>query len=186
MTEHTFRTIPQLETDRLILKEISHSDAHGVYQLFTDERVVKTFGYRMGRSLPDAHDLIDHWRRIYEAGEGVRWGMYLKPSMKLIGNLGFKNVNDGTHVSVGYALLPYYWRNGLTSEALSAIIAYAFSAMNITKIEASVLTVNTSSILLLNKLGFTRTAYLKQNYFFDNAFHDVYVYTIDNKYITSI
>jgi len=174
-------TVPILETERLVLKEIGIGNGYDVYQLFTDERVVKTFGYRMEPTLEDARLTIAHWRKMLENNEGIRWGMYLKPSMALIGNLGFKNIeNNKTHVSIGYALLPYYWRRGLTHEALQAAIAYAFEQMGVRKIEATIFTNNVSSENLLKKLGFMLTAHKPNNYFFDNEFHDVYVYTLEN------
>lgn len=185
MHDRVFHTVPEIETRRLLLKEICHKDAHQLYQLFTDERVIKTFGYRMEPSIVDAHNLIDHWRKLHENGQGMRWGMYLKPFNKLIGNLGFKNVNGEAHVNIGYALMPYYWRRGFTYEAMVAIIDELFEHLNVRRIEATVLTNNTASINLLHKLGFNRIAYLKNNYFFDSAFHDVYVYTLDNEMDTS-
>jgi ribosomal-protein-alanine N-acetyltransferase len=176
-----YRTVPQLETRRLVLKEMGHNDAAAIHQLFTDERVVKTFGYRMGASLIDAHDLLNHWRKTYESGEGLRWGMYLKSSGKLVGNLGFKNLHSNSYVSIGYALMPYYWRTGLTSEALNAVIAEAFYHLHISRIEATVLTINTPSVELLKKLDFKLNAHLKNHYFFDDAFHDVFVYMVEKE-----
>ncbi len=174
-------TVPILETERLVLKEIEMPHTYDVYQLFTDERVVKTFGYRMEPTLEDARLTITHWRKMLENDEGVRWGMYLKPTMALIGNMGFKNIdNDQTQVSIGYALQPYHWRKGYTFEALQTLIHYAFAHMGIRKIEATIFTNNISSENLLKKLGFMLTAQKPNNYFFDNDFHDVYVYTLEN------
>ena len=63
-------------------------------------------------------------------------------------------------------------------EALICIINYAFAVMGLHSIEANVNPGNLASIRLLEKLGFVREAYFKENYYYQGQFLDSAIYTL--------
>jgi RimJ/RimL family protein N-acetyltransferase len=76
------------------------------------------------------------------------------PAM-LIGTGGFKG-HPGSlgAVEVGYAVLPQFRRHGYATEGVGALISWAFSHIEVRRINAEVLSSNQASIRVLQKLGF--------------------------------
>jgi ribosomal-protein-alanine N-acetyltransferase len=64
--------------------------------------------------------------------------------------------------SIGYELARPFWRQGIMSEALTAILALGFGEMGLNRIDAVVLPDNLASIRLLEKLGFCNEGLLRE------------------------
>jgi RimJ/RimL family protein N-acetyltransferase len=74
----------------------------------------------------------------------------------LIGNGGFKGApKDGT-VEIGYSLLPAFQKQGYASEAVAALVAWAFSHPDVERVAAETSPELAPSIRLLERAGFTR------------------------------
>ena len=65
---------------------------------------------------------------------------------------------------IGYALARDSWGQGLMSEALGALIAYAFGPLGLTRLEADVDPRNAPSIRIVEKLGFVREGLLRERW----------------------
>lgn len=122
----------------------------------------------LGAVLP--HAWPDPWRRFVEirladleANPAARpWlmrGMILRsPRRELIGGIGFHDPpGPARTVEVGYAVEAAYRRQGYASEAVEAMCAWAARDPRIDRILASVDPDNTSSLGVLEKLGFRQT-----------------------------
>ena len=72
----------------------------------------------------------------------------------LIGNGGFKGPPDdeGT-VEIGYSLLPPYRNKGHTTEAVQALVSWAFERPEVARVIAEAQPGNTASIRVLQKAG---------------------------------
>lgn len=85
------------------------------------------------------------------------WGVWLvidKFDNKVIGDIGFKGKpNAENAVEVGYGIVPSAQNNGFATEAVRAIIDWAFSHEEVNKIIAECLDDNTPSIKVLQKLN---------------------------------
>ena len=71
-----------------------------------------------------------------------------------IGMAGLLKRDTLDHPDLGYALLPEHVGQGLAREATEAVMAYAQSALHLTRIAAIVNPDNARSIRLLEHLGF--------------------------------
>ncbi|MEO5909204.1 MAG: GNAT family N-acetyltransferase, partial [Ginsengibacter sp.] len=95
------------------------------------------------------------------------------------GTIGlWRLIKENFRAEVGYMFLPDYWQKGLAKESLLKIIEYGFNEMKLHSIEAHISPRNSSSASLLEKTGFTREAYFKEDYFFNGAFEDTAVYSL--------
>ena len=74
----------------------------------------------------------------------------------LVGNGGFKGAPKDGVAEIGYSIVPEFQRRGYGSEAVSALIAWAFSHESVNRIVAETLPELLPSQLLLRKLGFQR------------------------------
>lgn len=73
----------------------------------------------------------------------------------LIGNGGFKGPPSGDGVvEIGYSLLQPYRNRGYTTEAVKALVSWAFQHPPVTRVIAEAQLGNTASIRVLQKTGF--------------------------------
>jgi ribosomal-protein-alanine N-acetyltransferase len=169
--EDIFFTFPRLETERLVLRQIRASDADALFAFFSDEEVSS----KRHRSVEESQAFIHQLQQWYQAHENVEWGITRKGDDLLIGTCGFYAFDEGFHrAETGYELLKTCWRQGIMSEALSAILTFAFTTMGLHRIEAVVDEGNERSQGLLRKLGFIHEGTLRQRQFFGGRFRDEY------------
>lgn len=94
-----------------------------------------------------------------------------------LGNIGLKIVNHEAKIAeVGFMVKQGAQGKGFAKEALNILIDYAFNTLSLNKLVAYCSAVNSGSYKLLEKTGFTREGYLKQNSLINNKYVDDYVY----------
>ena len=76
------------------------------------------------------------------------------------------------HAEIGYILNRNYWRRGLMQQALEAVIEFAFTTLDLHRIEADVDPQNTGSLAILEKLGFEREGLFRERWLHDGAWVD--------------
>jgi ribosomal-protein-alanine N-acetyltransferase len=179
MQNLSFTPFPFIKTQRLLLRQIKHSDLNEIFFLRSEERVLKYLDRPMAKTTADAYEFIQKAIDSEKNNEGITWAITLKNEDKLIGTIGFWRIQkEHYRAEVGYILHPDYWGKGLMQEALSEVIKYGFSIMKLHSIEANVNPENTASIKLLEGNGFKREAYYKDNYFFNGKFIDTAIYSL--------
>ena len=100
--------------------------------------------------------------RVYwssrSAADGRALPLFLieRSSDRFLGAVTLDNVRRGPAqmASLGYWIRPDYARQGYMSEAVNALTAYAFTAMDLSRIEAACLPENDPSRGLLERCGF--------------------------------
>ncbi len=73
---------------------------------------------------------------------------------------------------VGFLLHPDYWRQGIVTEAMRAIIPYLFAETDVAALTADVDPRNDASIGLLKSLGFTETHRAKNTFCINGEWSD--------------
>ncbi len=168
-----FTTFPSLETEYLLLRQIQLSDAEAVFVTFSDEAVMEFYGEIPHRSVEESRDLIRRQHVWYARREGIRWGITCKGEDTVIGSCGFfKFDEEFQRAEIGYELARAFWRQGIMSEALRAIITFAFTEMGLGRIEAVVDDTNEPSKALLRSLGFSHEGTLRKRFFFRGRLWD--------------
>lgn len=174
--EAIFTNFPRIETERLILRQIQANDVEALFSLFSNEAVVEFSGGKMPhRTVEETQAFFQQLRRWYEQHENVEWGITRKGNDTLIGTCGFYSFDERfRRAQTGYELHPAYWRQGIMSEALTAIVTFAFTTMGLHRIEATVDEGNNRSTGILQKLGFVHEGTSRQRLFFRDRFWDEY------------
>ena len=170
---------PILETQRLMLTEITEQDAERYYALLQREDV--TYYYGMDRLLAkeEAVEMIRAFRVVFEVMHGMRWGIRLRGDEELIGTIGLNQLYlRSKKTEVGYELHPDYWRQGLMEEALTAVLAYAFEGLGLYRVGATTYPENTGSNRLLVKMGFTQEGRLRGYLYQRGESHDALVFSL--------
>jgi len=171
--DEAFTHFPTLTTARLHLRQLRSTDAEALFAIRSDPEVMESYGREPYQSLADAHAAIQRLQGFYERHEGLFWGITLKEADTVIGSCTFWNFDPDFHYTeIGYELNRSYWRQGITFEAVSAILTYGFTTLGLHRIEANVSAGNARSTSLLYKLGFTYEGNLRQRHVFHGHFED--------------
>ena len=170
--EAIFTDFPRIETERLILRQIQASDADALFALFSEGDVMEFSGGKVPhQTVEETRAFIRQLQGWYERHEGIEWGITRKGDDTVIGTCGFYSFDERFYrAETGYELHPAYWRQGIMSEALRAIVAFAFTTIGLHRIEAVVDEGNDRSTGILRKFGFTHEGTLRQRVFFRDRF----------------
>jgi len=168
-----FTYFPSLSTNRLFLRQIQPQDAEDLFKTFSDEEAMQFYGHEPHRSVDETHALIEQIQARYARREAIRWGITLKGESRVIGSCGFHQFDAGFHrAETGYELHRTFWGQGVMTEAVSAILTYGFTELELHRVEAVIDIANERSKGLLLKLGFTYEGNLRQRYSFRDRFED--------------
>jgi [ribosomal protein S5]-alanine N-acetyltransferase len=171
--EKALDVFPILETERLVLREITSKDVRAIYDNFSDERVTEYYDLETFTDLSQAEALIEKLASGFNTHEQIRWAITLKPIDHLIGTCGFHEIeNEHFKMEVGYELNPGYWGRGIMKEALHAIFAYAFEQLETNRIEAFYDPLNDRSKNVLEKCGFVYEGTQRERFFEKGHFVD--------------
>lgn len=173
---------PTLETDRLILREMSKEDAEGIFACFSNEDVTRYYGQETLEKIEQAEKIVDFFSKSYSEKRGIRWGIERKGTKGIIGTIGFNAwLPKHKRAEIGYELHPDYWRNGYTLEAVLKVISYGFEKLDLTRIGAVVFIENKASNNLLEKVGFQKEGVLRDYMYQNGKAYDTYVYSLLRK-----
>lgn len=177
-----FTKFPILETERLILREHDLADAEAVFDMRTNETVMKYIYRERPKDLLEIKTFLTAFNKGFENGDNLAWVIALKDNpKKMIGSVGYWRTDYANHrAEIGYMLHPDYWRKGIVSEALAKTIAFGFENMNLHSICANVSPKNDASRQMLIKHGFYKEASFKDNYYFGGQFLDSEIYGLLN------
>lgn len=182
MLTPNFTKFPNLETERLTLREHSLSDAETLFAMRTNETVMKYIDRERPKDLLEVKTFITTFNKGFENGDNLAWVIALKENPShMIGSIGYWRTDYANHrAEIGYMLHPNYWRQGIISEALIKTIAFGFKEMNLHTIKANINVENDASRQILIKHGFVKEAHFKQDYYFRGQFLDSEIYGLLN------
>ena len=144
------------ETERLLIKPTSESDAAFFFELSNSPKWIKNIGSRNIKSITDAEKYITKRMtpQLLELGYS-NYTLIRKRDNEKLGICGLYNRESIIGIDLGFALLPQHEGFGYAFESASKLINVAHSVFNIKLLSAITLKNNTPSISLLKKLGFT-------------------------------
>ena len=170
---------PIIETERLILREVTKADAKDMLIYLSNIEVVRHMGLEPFQSIEDALDEIGWYQSIYENKTGIRWGITLKESGEVIGSCGFLNRMAKHYRSeIGFELSKDFWGKGIGGEALQAVISFGFENLKLERIEALIEPTNKPSQKLVEKQGFIKEGLLRHYEYTCGKFDDLYMYSL--------
>lgn len=138
------------------------ADSASLFRILSDEQVTRFYDDAAFTDLSQASEQIEAWENGYQHRRCIRWAITCKDDPIMIGSCGFYGIHPWhLRASIGYELARSFWRTGIMSEALRAILAVGFNEMGLNRIDAVVLPANIASIRLLDKLGFEKEGLLR-------------------------
>ena len=145
-----------LETDRLILREVTADDAAFVLELLNSEGFIQNIGDRGVRTEDEARAYIEE--RVIGSYKAHGFGMWLAVERDGGASVALAGLvrHEGLDVpDVGYALVERAWGKGYAQEAAAAVLHHAQTVMGIPSLAAITAPDNHASMAVLRKIGFT-------------------------------
>jgi 8-oxo-dGTP diphosphatase len=140
-----------LVTDRLILRSYEDKDAAALVQLLKDKRIAEmTTRIPYPYTIDDANSWINKSREELKSGQSVKLAIIRRQDQTLIGGIGLES-------ELGYWLGSDYWGQGLMTEAVKALLHFAFVTLKADKIIGSAKEINTASKKIFERMGFRET-----------------------------
>lgn len=151
---------------------ITVADAPALYRFLSTPDVIEptsSEGWTLGAVEQFARD------NVSGAAEGkwCRYGIVLTGYDFPIGDIGLHNIDlRNRRCEIGYELAPEHWGSGVMTRAARPLIAWAFGDGGFHRIEATVMAGNNRSERVLERLGFTREANLRDYKFVRGQYRD--------------
>jgi len=150
-------TFPVLETERLLLRELTFADAPWYLAHFSRPEIVTGSGFPAPADIETAREELDRYVvGLFARRTGLRWGLVPHGEHELIGSAGLYAWRDDPEpaADLGYDLAPESWGRGLMTEAIGAIAGYAFETLGLAQLVATVIVGNERSCRTLERSGF--------------------------------
>jgi RimJ/RimL family protein N-acetyltransferase len=156
----------KLITERLILRELSMNDSKELARYTNNPDFCRFIPpIRLPYGLKDAKDYLK--RHINDYKKKDRNGFVLaiehKSGKKIVGIIEISYNKLDNIAQIDYALNSEYHRQGIMTEAETAMINFAFNKLKVRKITCPILTENIASNALAKKLGFKLEGTLREH-----------------------
>lgn len=158
------KSLPVIETKRLILREINEKDAQDMYEFASLPYVGPVAGWEPHRTLQDTKDVIRMYnhKRLY--GQLGVFAVVLKENNKMIGTCELHSYQPRFKAELGYTINPEYWGNGFAVEASKGVINWGFTSLLLRRIECQCFKDNIQSIRVCEKLSLRYEGLRKNSY----------------------
>jgi RimJ/RimL family protein N-acetyltransferase len=144
----------QLETERLVLRPMLATDIDALYLIFTDPKVMESFGGE-----PLNREQMERWlQRNLDHQNKFGYGLFsviLKEEGILIGDCGLEQmeVEGEREAELGYDFRSEYWNQEFATESASAVRDYAFHILRLPQLISLIRVGNLASKRVAEKVG---------------------------------
>jgi ribosomal-protein-alanine N-acetyltransferase len=178
--QRVFADLPDLETERLLLRKMRLDDAEAVFAYASDPEVTRYVLWETHLSVEDSKKVLRLATEGYARGDFGGWGVVLKDDGAFVGTCGVDvgYAPDHARAELGYVLSREHWGMGLMPEAVRAVIRFGFERMGLNRMEARCIAENTASARVMEKAGMTLEGTLREREFIKGAYRDIKLYSI--------
>ncbi|MBS8264240.1 N-acetyltransferase [Mesobacillus boroniphilus] len=174
-----YGNLPQLETERLILRKIRHEDIDDIHTYASNPEVSKYVFWGAHETREATEEYVKMVLALYEEGKIAPWGIHYKGDNILIGTVDFVSWNPQHKTAeIGYALSMDYWGRGIATEAANELIRFGMTEMDLVRIQAKSLVANKGSERVMEKAGMKFEGILRKFIYVKGAHYDVKMYAI--------
>lgn len=170
-------SLPSLNTKRMRLRWLTEADVDALYRIFSHPQVVRYWGAPALANRDAAAALLAEIQQNFRTRTSMKWGVAELETDQIIGTVTLFNLNfDNKRAEIGYGLDHNYWRKGYVTEALDALLSYAFDVLQLHRLEADVDPRNVGSIRTLEKMGFQREGLMRERWQVNGEIQDALFY----------
>ncbi len=154
--------VPEMETERLLLRMWKRKDAADLYEYARNPNVGPEAGWKPHSSCRESRHII---MNVYR--QNMSWALVLKDTGKVIGSIVLNEDRfrpDVSSMELGYSLSEDHWGRGLMTEAAKKVIQYAFEALKLDVLMIKTGENNIRSRRVIEKCGFSYEGTLRRSY----------------------
>lgn len=175
----SFRSIPTLETHRLILRKILPEDEDDMYEYSKDPETSKYLLWEPHNSRNFTRAHLKYLQTQYQKAAFFDWALVLKESGKMIGTCGFTEIYEKEkRAEIGYVIAPDYHRQGFAPEALRRVMEYGFETLGLVSLSGRLMEDNKASEKVLLRLGFQKEENRKESIYKRGKKQRIFTYTL--------
>ena len=168
---------PTLDTARLHLRPFADDDADALFALQSNAYVLRFWDSSPWTDHARADTFLEDCRRMADEGTGARVVIERRSDGAFLGWCSIARWNPGFRsASVGYILDATAWGKGYATEAVRALLGWAYATFDLNRVAAEVDTRNPASAHVLEKLGFLREGTAREDCIVDGVVSDTWTY----------
>ena len=167
-----------IESERILLRPLTLEDGEFILELLNTDGFIKYIGDRNVRTVEQAKTyILNGPLKSYETnGFGLSLAE-LKTDRTPVGMCGLLKRDYLDHADIGFAFLPRYTGKGYAYEIVEEIVRFGLQELRMEKILAIVLPENSSSVRLLEKVGFS----YEENFISPDTNEELSLYSIQRQ-----
>ncbi|MGW7098824.1 GNAT family N-acetyltransferase [Streptomyces sp. NPDC054838] len=149
--------MPELRTDRLLLRRWRESDLEPWAAMNADPDVRGHLGELLTREQSDA--AVTLMQAEFDGRGFGWWALETRETGEFIGRAGLDEVAEDmpfTGVDIGWRLTRSAWGQGYATEAALACLAFGFQTLRLAEVVASTTVNNVRSQAVMRRIGMTR------------------------------
>jgi [ribosomal protein S5]-alanine N-acetyltransferase len=175
----TIPTLAALEhvirTPRLVLRPWRLDDVDAIYPVVSDPRFPHQMSWAAHKDRSETVAFVESAAKAMEAGTNMMWAIEHEGraggAISLDGILWTMRALRVDRAEVGYWLAPALWNRGIMTEALQAVMRWAFDALRLNKLTIGCIEGNVGSRRVIEKSGFRYLCRLDDDVWRDGRWH---------------
>jgi len=141
------------------------TDAEDMYQNWvTDPEVIRFWGWEPHKDIAETRFRLAGWIEEYERPDNYHWVIVLKSISQAIGYIYLNAINEAEEsAAVHYLLSRKFWKQGIMTEALKAVLSFAFGSLEMKRVHTRHHADNPASGRVMQKSGmrYVKTEYME-------------------------
>jgi RimJ/RimL family protein N-acetyltransferase len=168
---------PTLRTSRLLLRPFAETDEEAIFALQSNPRVLRYWDSPPWTDRTRAQAFIAACRQMEEDGSGARVAIETVRERAFVGWCSMFRWNPVYRsLGIGYCLDEPVWGKGYATEAVRAMLDWAYDTLDLNRVEAELDTRNAASARVLEKLGFEREGLRREDCVVAGEVSDSWIY----------
>ena len=154
-----------IETPRLIIRQFTTDDAEAMFRNWAnDPEVTKYLTWPTHGSVEITKKVVESWVKSYEKEDYYHWAITLKENgSEPIGSLLASTDDRIEKAHIGYCIGKNWWRRGITSEALQAVMDFLFDEVGCNRVDSRHDVNNPNAGKVMAKCGMKLEAITRQS-----------------------
>ena len=155
----------RIETPRLILRRFTMEDDRAMFDNWaSDPDVTKFLTWPAHDNIEISRWVLGDWISHYEEETYYQWAIVPKELGQPIGSISVVSRNDRAElVHIGYCIGKNWWHQGITTEALGAVLDFFFEEVGVNRVETRHDPNNPHSGAVMRKCGMKFEGTLRQS-----------------------
>ena len=144
-----------IETKRYVLRKLIQEDAKDIFEILSDEEVIKNLNMKIHNDIYDTKKLIDEYLIGFKDGDKYPFAIIDKETKAFVGVFLIKlDLFDEDCFEFTVYIKKKFWNQGVYTEVLRSMTKFAFDNVNTGNFRGFVMEKNEASSRVLEKCKF--------------------------------